>query len=62
MNLRPGDRVDLKLEGQRLVLQRVAPQSAKLKRGRFGRLVLAAAKGAPPMTTESVLALLEELP
>jgi AbrB family looped-hinge helix DNA binding protein len=62
MSLQPGDRVDIRLEGQKLILQRVAPHAAKLKRGRFGRLVLVAAKGAPPMTTESVLALLEELP
>jgi bifunctional DNA-binding transcriptional regulator/antitoxin component of YhaV-PrlF toxin-antitoxin module len=62
LNLKAGDKVDLKLDGQRLILQRVLPKRAKLKRGRFGRTVLVAPKGAPPMTTESVIALLEELP
>jgi AbrB family looped-hinge helix DNA binding protein len=62
LNLRAGDNVDIKLDGHRLVLRRISPHAAKLKRGRFGRLVLVAAKGAPAMTTESVNALLEELP
>jgi AbrB family looped-hinge helix DNA binding protein len=62
LNLRAGDKVDLKIEGQRLVLQRLSPHPAKLKKGRYGRLVLVAGQGAPPMTTESVNALLEELP
>lgn len=62
LNLRAGDQVDMKLEGQRLVLQRVSPHAARLKKGRFGRLVLVAGPGAPPMTTETVNALLEELP
>ena len=62
LNLKAGDRVDMTIDGQRLILQRVSPHRAKLKRGRFGRMVLVAPKGAPPMTTESVIALLEELP
>jgi antitoxin PrlF len=62
LNLRPGDKVEMKLEGRRLVLQRAAPRAASLRPGKFGRPVLVAAQGAPEMTTESVNALLEELP
>lgn len=62
LNLRPGDKVEIKLEGRRLVLQRESARGARLRRGRFGRPVLVAAKGAAPMTSESVIALLEELP
>jgi len=61
LHLRPGDKVEMTLEGRRLVLQRETPRAARLRRGRFGRPVLATAHGAP-MTTESVNALLEELP
>jgi hypothetical protein len=52
----------MKLEGRRLVLQRGTTRAAGLKRGKFGRPVLVAAEGAPLMTTESVNALLDELP
>jgi AbrB family looped-hinge helix DNA binding protein len=62
LNLRPGDKVEMKLEGRRLVLQRATPRAAGLRRGKFGRPVLVTSKGAPVMTTESVNALLEELP
>jgi bifunctional DNA-binding transcriptional regulator/antitoxin component of YhaV-PrlF toxin-antitoxin module len=62
LNLRPGDKIEMKLEGRRLILQRELPCGARLKRGRFGRPVLVAAEGAPAMTTEAVNALLEELP
>ena len=62
LNLRPGDKVEMKLEGRRLVLQRGTPRAAGLRRGKFGRPVLVAAEGTPLMTTESVNALLEELP
>ncbi len=62
LNLRPGDKVEMKLEGRRLVLQRGTPHAARLRRGKFGGPVLVAAEGAPAMTTESVNALLEELP
>jgi len=62
LNLRAGDKVEMKLEGHKLVLQRSAPRGARLKRGRFGRLVLMAAEDSPPMTTANVIALLEELP
>ena len=62
LNLRPGDKVEIALEDRGLVLRRESKPGAKLKRGKFGRPVLIAAKGAPAMTTESVVALLEELP
>lgn len=62
LNLRPGDKVEMILEGRGLVLRRESQRAARLKRGRFGRPVLLAAEGAPAMTTESVTALLEELP
>jgi len=62
LNLRPGDKVEMELEDRGLVLRRESQRAAKLKRGKFGRPVLVAAAGAPPMTTEGVTALLEELP
>ncbi|MFZ1120531.1 MAG: AbrB/MazE/SpoVT family DNA-binding domain-containing protein [Candidatus Binataceae bacterium] len=62
LNLRPGDQVEMALEGQTLVLRRQSQRAARLKRGKFGRPVLVAAKSAPVMTTESVTALLAELP
>lgn len=62
LNLKAGDKVEVKLEGQVLLLKRAPLHVAKLKRGQFGRPVLVAAPGAPAMTTESVGALLEELP
>lgn len=61
LNLRPGDKVEIRLEGKRLILQRESPHAARLRRGRFGRPVLLAAEGAPPMTTENVIELQEEL-
>src|SRR5437868_5998107 len=62
LNLRPGDKVEMKLEGRKLVLQRETPRGAQLRRGKFGRPILVASQGAPEMTTESVNALIEELP
>lgn len=62
LNLKAGDQIEVTLEGQLLVLQSAKRDGARLKRGRFGRPVLSAARGAPAMTTESVTALLEELP
>ncbi len=62
LNLKPGDAVEMKLEDGRLVLRRAAPRHARLKRGRFGRPVLVAAQDAPAMTTDNVIALLEDLP
>jgi AbrB family looped-hinge helix DNA binding protein len=62
LNLRPGDKVEVTLEGRRLILERRSPRAAKLSRGRFGRPVLVSAPNAPKITTESVNALLDELP
>jgi AbrB family looped-hinge helix DNA binding protein len=62
LNLRPGDQVEMELEGRALVLRRQSQRAARLKRGNFGRPVLVAAQSAPVMTTESVTALLAELP
>jgi len=62
LNLRPGDKVELTLEGQRMVLERQSPHAARLTRGKFRRPVLVAAPGAPAMTTESVNKLLDEMP
>lgn len=62
LGLRPGDRIELTLEGRRLVLEPQPSRGARLARGRWGRPVLVAAPGAPAMTTESVKRLLDELP
>ena len=62
MHLQPGDRISVSLEGEKLILQRDVPRRAKLVRGRFGRPVLVAPTGAPPMTPERVKAILDELP
>ena len=62
LNLRPGDKVELTLEGARLILERKSPRAAKLTRGRFGRPVLVSAPGDPAITTETVNALLDDLP
>jgi AbrB family looped-hinge helix DNA binding protein len=61
LHLRPGDRISFSLDGEKLVLQRDAPQRARLVRGKFGRPVLVAPPDAPPMTPERVKAILEEL-
>jgi AbrB family looped-hinge helix DNA binding protein len=62
LHLQPGDRVELELEGQSLVIRRVQSKRAKLVPGDFGRPVLKAGKGAPPMTPDRVKALLEDSP
>lgn len=62
LNQSPGDQVEMELEGRALVLRRQSQRAARLKRGKFGRPVLVAAPSAPVMTTESVTALLAELP
>jgi AbrB family looped-hinge helix DNA binding protein len=62
LNLQPGDKVEVTLKGQRLILERKSPRAAKLTRGRFGRPVLVSAPGALAVTTEAVNALLDELP
>jgi AbrB family looped-hinge helix DNA binding protein len=62
LNLRPGDQVEMELEGRALVLRRQSQRAARLRRGKFGRPVLVTAQSAPVMTTESLTALLAELP
>ncbi len=61
LNLNPGDKVDLTVEGHRLVLQGKAGV-VKLSRGPGGRMVLTKSPRPKPITTEDVIALLEELP
>lgn len=61
MHLQPGDRVELALEGERLVIRRDEPKRAKLIE-KNGRKVLVAPPGAPPMTPELVKTLLEDFP
>jgi hypothetical protein len=50
------------MEGEKLLLQRDEPKRARLVKGKFGRPVLVAPRGAPAMTPESVKELLNELP
>jgi AbrB family looped-hinge helix DNA binding protein len=60
LHLRPGDKVAFNLEGEKLVIQREAPARARIVQGKFGRLVLQAPKGAPPMTVERIKAILND--
>lgn len=62
LNLRPGDKVSFSLEGEKLLLQRENAKRACVVKGKFGRPVLVAPRGAPPMTSEQVKSLLNELP
>jgi len=62
LHLQAGDRVSFSLDGETLSLQREQPKRAQLVRGKFGRPVLVAPPGAPPMTPDRVRALLNELP
>ncbi|MGB6564851.1 MAG: AbrB/MazE/SpoVT family DNA-binding domain-containing protein, partial [Candidatus Binataceae bacterium] len=50
LNLRPGDQVEMELEGRALILRRLSQRAARLKRGKFGRPVLVAAQSALVMT------------
>jgi AbrB family looped-hinge helix DNA binding protein len=59
LHLQPGDKVLLTLEPGRLILQRDEPKRAKLVE-KNGRKVLVAPPGAPPMTPETVKALLAD--
>ena len=60
LHLQPGDKISFAVEGEKLVLQRDRPKQARLVRGEFGRPVLVAPPGAPPMTPERVKAILED--
>jgi len=61
LHLQPGDTVKFALEGQRLVIEAAHTARARLVKDR-GRMVLEAPAGAPPITTESVKALLADFP
>ena len=62
LHLRAGDKVSLTLQGDKLLLQREQPRRARLVRGKFGRVVLVAPPGTPPMTPERIKALRDESP
>lgn len=62
LHLQPGDQVAFSLEGDRLVISRAAPSKARLVENRRGRRVLIAPADAPPMTTESVKAIMADFP
>jgi len=62
LRLRAGDKVTFSLEGDRLVLERSSYAAARLVKSRRGRRVLEAPQDAPPMTPESVKALLRDFP
>jgi AbrB family looped-hinge helix DNA binding protein len=62
MHLRAGDRVLFSLDGEKLSLQREPAPRARLVNGKFGRPVLVAPAGAPPMTPDQVKAILDETP
>ena len=61
LHLEPGDKISFAVKGEKLVLQRDQPRRARLVRGKYGRPVLVAPPGAPPMTPERVKTILEEL-
>jgi AbrB family looped-hinge helix DNA binding protein len=62
LHLQAGDKVKISLEGEKLSLEREQSKRARLVRGKFGRPVLVAPRGAPPMTPERVKAILDEIP
>ncbi len=61
LHLRPGDKVTLTLEGEKLVVQRDETSRATLVEEN-GRKVLVAPPGAPPMTAEAVKTTLSDFP
>jgi len=62
LDLRAGDKVAFSVEGDRLVLRRYSATRARMVKGRRGRRLLEAPAGAPPMTAQTVKALLSEFP
>jgi AbrB family looped-hinge helix DNA binding protein len=62
LHLQAGDKVTISLEGGKLSLEREQPHRARLVRGKFGRPVLVAPRGAPSMTPERVKTILDEIP
>jgi AbrB family looped-hinge helix DNA binding protein len=61
LNLRPGDTVAVSIEGRRLVIEPRSEVRASLVRGKSGRPVLLAPRGARAMNTATVNAILDEL-
>ena len=61
LHLRAGEKVTFTIEGEKLVLQREQPKRARLIE-KDGRKVLEAPPGAPPMTPETIKALLADFP
>jgi AbrB family looped-hinge helix DNA binding protein len=62
LRLHAGDKVTFSLEGDRLVLKRSDLTPARMVKNHRGRRVLEAPEDAPPMTPETVKALLSEFP
>ena len=61
LHLRPGDKVTLTLEGEKIVVQRDETSRATLVEEN-GRKVLVAPPDDPPMTAEAVKAALSDFP
>jgi len=65
LNLRPGDTLDTKIEGGRIVLE---PTRKRARKGRIvkdpitGLPMLTAGPGAPVLTSEEVAAILADFP
>lgn len=65
MDLRAGDRLDARIEGERIVL---APKKKRTRSGRIikdpltGYPVLSAGKNAPRLTSEEVAQMLSDFP
>ena len=62
LHLQPGDKVAFALEGEKLVIERAKSTKARLITNREGRKVLVAHADAPPMTSETVKAILADFP
>ncbi len=61
LHLQPGDKVALRLDGDRLVLEKEGFASARLIK-KNGRKVLVAPPGYPQMTVENIRNLLSDYP
>jgi AbrB family looped-hinge helix DNA binding protein len=65
MNLRPGDRLEARIEGERIVL---IPRKKRSRKGRIvkdaitGLPVLTAGPGAPKLTSKQVAEILADFP
>ncbi len=62
LHFQAGDKVAFSLQGEKLFLEREQAKRARVFRGKFGRPVLVAQPGAPPMTPDRVKAILNEIP